>query len=136
MDMRSLILAKIEQVKNDLTKNSKSIWLKKELKKCYNELDKFNRNEEKEKYGINIAKSIFKKHGVQTAQYSTTSIRGFHTFRRGGYEIQNHDVRFIVFRGIRLEVINEIASDLKTIGFVLETVNESCILIKSYSKIS
>ncbi len=132
-NIRESLLKKIEDAKYNLGQNSKSIFLKRQLKKCYNDLDKFDRNEEKKKYGITLAKSIFKKNGIMSVQYSTTSIRGFNTLKRSGYEIQNNDVRFIVFRSVKLENVLKVAEELKTQGFVLERVNESCILIKSYS---
>ncbi len=97
--MRDYILKKIEDAKKELASNPKSKWIKTNLKKYYSELDKFDRNLEKEQYGIALAKTLLKKHGVLAAQYSTTSVRGFNTLRRRGYEIQNHDVRNIVLRG-------------------------------------
>ncbi len=130
---RELLLIKLDGAKSNLAQNPKSVILKKQFKKCCNELDKFDRNEDRKKYGIALAKSIFKKNGIMSAQYSTTSVRGFNTLKRSGYEIQNHDVRFIAFRGMKLENVVKVAEELKTQGFVLETVNESCILIKSYS---
>jgi hypothetical protein len=132
--MRDLLLKKIEEAKLDLVKNPKSLWYKKTLKKAYNELDKFDRNEEKEKYGISVAKSIFKKHDILAVQYNTTSVRGFNTLKRRGYEIQNHDVRYIVLRGTFETIfINTIAEEMKANGFVLDTVNTSGILIKSFN---
>lgn len=104
-------------------------------------MDKFDSDLEKAKYGISEAKQIFKKYGVLTRKYSTTSIRGYHNIKEHGYEIEKYDCRNISFSGVSITQYEKIINEMKNSGFVLcinSTPNEKnssgSFTIKSFTK--
>ena len=85
--------------------------------RAYRELEKYKRNKQKEKLNINVAKAIFKSHGLKATTYSSTAIRGFSYASGNSYEISKHSPGSITLHGIQPDKFNGIISDLKAQGF-------------------
>jgi hypothetical protein len=84
------------------------------------ELEKYRRNKQKEKLNINVAKAIFKSHGLTATKHSSTAIRGFTYASGNSYEISKYNPGSITLHGIQPDRFNSIISDLKAQGFKLE----------------
>ncbi len=121
---RNVLLQSLMKAQNDLRANPKSHIIKQSLKKRYADLEKFDRNIEKDKYGISYAKSIFKKLGITAVQYASTAIRGYNTIKKSGYQINNHNPSRIDFMGITENTFDKIVNELKNNGFTLSDIDK------------
>ena len=94
------------------------------MNRAYRELEKYRRNKQKEKLNINVARAIFKSHGLTATKYSSTAIRGFSYASSNSYEISKDNVGHITLHGITEDRFNAIVDNLKAQGFNVQDISK------------
>ena len=85
--------------------------------KAIGKAERAERKEQRDFYGTTEAAKVIRQEGVPALQETSTSIRGYRTISRPGYQLDDSDSRSISLAGVGKATYDKVVNALKEKGF-------------------